>query len=319
MQRAGDILWRGESVSRLVLGTAQLGMSYGIANVTGPPTGQQARELISEAWKGGVRCFDTAQAYGDSEAVLGAALAALGIRGEEPRIITKLAPGLDPCDDSRLRAAVDASCDRLGVQRLWGLMLHREEWLMHWEDGLGASLRRLQGQGRVRYLGASVYGVDAARAAMENPDVDLIQVPCNAWDARMREAGVFESAKRRDKLCFVRSIYLQGLLTLPVAQVERWLPAAAETARRWHAAASACGVSPKVLAFRFALAIGAPLVVGAETAAQVQENVELLLVPPLTERDIRRIRRAMGSIPEEVLLPSLWPSRAREQDPQAGK
>ena len=73
------ITWRGEKISTLVLGTVQLGLDYGIANSQGKPSDEQAAELVSTVWKGGISVFDTAQAYGDSEAVLGKAMGSMGI------------------------------------------------------------------------------------------------------------------------------------------------------------------------------------------------------------------------------------------------
>ena len=48
-----------------MLGTAQLGLAYGVANTTGRPDFHQAVRLIAAAAEGGVNCFDTAAAYGD--------------------------------------------------------------------------------------------------------------------------------------------------------------------------------------------------------------------------------------------------------------
>ena len=59
------------SMDRLVLGTAQLGMDYGIANTQGRPAFEEAVELVRCYWERGVREFDTAQDYGDSEKILG--------------------------------------------------------------------------------------------------------------------------------------------------------------------------------------------------------------------------------------------------------
>ena len=83
--RMQDIRWRDESVSRMVLGTAQLGMTYGIANERQKITPRQAGELVNAAWGRGVRFFDTAQAYGCSEVVLGEALRAAGIVSQSDR------------------------------------------------------------------------------------------------------------------------------------------------------------------------------------------------------------------------------------------
>ena len=43
--------------SRLVLGTAQLDLSYGIANQTGQPDQNIVTAIIHEAWKNGIRKF----------------------------------------------------------------------------------------------------------------------------------------------------------------------------------------------------------------------------------------------------------------------
>lgn len=63
--------WNEYDLSRLMLGTAQLGMAYGVANTAGRPDFRQAVRLIAAAADGGVNCFDTAAAYGDSEVILG--------------------------------------------------------------------------------------------------------------------------------------------------------------------------------------------------------------------------------------------------------
>lgn len=68
-----------EPNNRLVLGTAQLGMSYGIANKTGLPDLATATAIVQTAWESGICEFDTAQAYGKSEQVLSQALSELGV------------------------------------------------------------------------------------------------------------------------------------------------------------------------------------------------------------------------------------------------
>ena len=131
-----------KTASRLVLGTAQLGMPYGIANSTGQPDFETAVAIIKTAWECGIREFDTAQAYGESEAVLGRALSSLGI-ANDVRIITKLDPKLDPHQGQDIKRAVDRSLERLQLPCLFGLMLHREEWLDDLNKGLEKTLQTL--------------------------------------------------------------------------------------------------------------------------------------------------------------------------------
>ena len=58
---------------KLILGTAQLGLDYGIINSDGKPTNQKSFELIKECLNNGIYQFDTAQAYGNAEKKLGEA------------------------------------------------------------------------------------------------------------------------------------------------------------------------------------------------------------------------------------------------------
>ena len=73
--------------TRLTLGTAQLGLRYGIANRAGRPDDATAAALLDRAWDLGIRSFDTARAYGDAEARLGGWL---GDGHHEPMVISKL-------------------------------------------------------------------------------------------------------------------------------------------------------------------------------------------------------------------------------------
>ena len=299
--------WRGAKVSHLVLGAAQLGMPYGIANTTGQPKEDEAHEIVAAAWQLGVNTFDTAQAYGSSEAVLGSALDALG-GGEKALVVTKLSPDLDHTDGHAVRSAVVESCRRLRTNRLWGLMLHRDERIRDWNRGLGRTLLDIKASGLVGHLGVSAYSVDAARLAVETPGIDLIQLPCNAWDRRMAVAGVFEDAKRQRKLCLVRSVYLQGLLTVPPETPSAGLPdVAADAALRWCSYVKARGTTAIVLALRYALSLGAPLVIGAETVAQVKENIALANSETRMEPDeVKEMSESLGPIDDRILDPRCW-------------
>ena len=66
---------RSQRPAELVLGSVQLGLDYGAANRTGKPSHEAALRLVRRAAESGVKTFDTARAYGDSEERLGEALA----------------------------------------------------------------------------------------------------------------------------------------------------------------------------------------------------------------------------------------------------
>ncbi|MBS7691508.1 aldo/keto reductase [Pseudomonas lalucatii] len=145
-------------MSDLVLGTAQLGMQYGINNRSGMPTLDEGRKIIRAAIRHGVAYIDTARAYGLSECVVRAALSA-GWRGRA-RVITKLSPmvELDEASEqsgveSAVRASVFESCQKLGMERLDVLMVHRAQHMHAWGGRVWAELRRLEEEGVIKALG----------------------------------------------------------------------------------------------------------------------------------------------------------------------
>jgi len=142
----------------LVLGTAQFGSNYGIANAAraGRPDQITVNAIVREAWENGIQEFDTAQGYGESEQALGEALSPLG-GAAEALIISKLNPVLDHLNRSALSNAVDESLSRLGISSLYSMMLHREEMLSLWDKGLSKILHTFVMSGKIKHIGISVY------------------------------------------------------------------------------------------------------------------------------------------------------------------
>ena len=65
--------------SKMMLGTVQFGLNYGIANKEGQPSLEKVKGILRSAAEFGVNTLDTAAAYGTSEEVLGQALEESGL------------------------------------------------------------------------------------------------------------------------------------------------------------------------------------------------------------------------------------------------
>lgn len=302
------VSWRGEQVSRLILGTVQLGMDYGIANKQGRPDPGRAREVVAAAWSAGIRHFDTAQAYGESEAVLGRALAALGL-SDEARVVTKLWTRYSALDRASIERSVKESLARLGAPRLWGFLLHHPDALPYWETGLGETLSALRDSGLIAHLGVSLSPPEDAPRCLEHPDMEILQAPANAWDRRLLDGGFFATVREHDRLCCVRSVYLQGLLLMSPDEVAVRLPEAYPAAVQWHACAGRFGMYPLELALRHALRLEVPLVIGAESPGQILETAALAWrgpLPPGIDNEVANaLRPCLGAY---ILEPWQWPT-----------
>ena len=281
-------------------------MSYGIANKCGRPNSGLAKEIVQTAWENGIREYDTAQGYGESEKELGHALHSLGF-SSDARVITKLDPDFDHLDKDALEQAVRVSLTRLEVPSLYGLMLHREEYLELWEKGLGGILRNFVERGLARYLGVSVYSLDSALLALETDGIDMIQIPSNILDRRFEKAGVFQLAENKGKQIYVRSVFLQGLLLMESKGIPQNMQFALEVLKRLDGFSREMGLSNQELALGYVKQAypQAKVVFGVETHEQISDNLKSWQMrPPVCF--VERVKKEFGSVEERILDPTLW-------------
>ncbi len=292
---------------RLALGTVQLGLPYGITNRTGQPDLDSAAEIVAESWRNGVRYFDTAQRYGESERVLGECLRRAGIT-RRARVISKLDPKLAG-DPRAIRESVLESCRRLGKRKLWALLLHTEDLLDEWNGPLGKTLRALRDEGRIGRLGVSIYTASRARQALESPDMTVLQIPANVFDRRMLRAGVLARARELGKSIFVRSVYLQGLLFLDPDSLPARAAFAEAALRAYRDFCAERGLDPRLFALAHARARAprARLVIGAKTPAQALANAEHFRAARASTRDLADWDARWPEDVEPLVNPSLWP------------
>jgi aryl-alcohol dehydrogenase-like predicted oxidoreductase len=298
--------------SRLMLGTVQFGMPYGVANRAGQPEYAEVVAILAAAIEGGVTCCDTAAAYGTSEEVLGRALDELGV-AERVTVVTKVQPltpeeAAAPAWAARvIEASVERSRRRLRLDRLPLVLFHREADAAHLD-----ALLALRDRGWVRDVGLSCDNRPGPAADFAARDgVAALQVPTNILDPRHRRGGTFAAAADRGVAVFVRSVYLQGLLLMPEPEIPPPLQAVVPARRALESLATAAGMSLPELAVRFVLGLPGvtSLVMGVETAAQLQENLGLLARGPLDADLMAAVEAATPDLPESVITPALWPAR----------
>jgi aryl-alcohol dehydrogenase-like predicted oxidoreductase len=299
--------FKANRLNTLVLGAAQLGMSYGIANISGKPDTRRAAEILSAAWTAGIEVIDTAQAYGDSERVIGVYLRA---HPDRPfRVVTKLAAAVDHEDPEAIVAAARLSRDVLG-QPLAALMLHDASALAKWNLRLQRGLEECLDAGIAEAVGVSTYTPAEFRAALEIPILQVIQAPFNALDRRLLEGGLLARALESGRVLVLRSAFLQGLLVLDPGEVPGHLSFAAPHLARWRSICARHGETCAATAVRYArhVAPRALIAIGSESAEQVAANARIVADCKLSEDVVREIEKM--PIPEErVINPSLWPPR----------
>jgi len=305
------------NMAEFVLGSAQLGLTYGAANRTGKPSRTAALALVRRAADAGIRQFDTAHAYGDAEERLGEALS-----GRPVVTVTKLSPLSELGESSApadIAASVDASiaqsCAALRKKQLDCLLLHRAAHMSLFGGAIWQRLLDHIDAGTIRRLGVSVQSPAEAAEALTRPEIEHIQLPFNLLDWRWREAGIIAALQARpDVVVHARSVFLQGLLASADASV--WpvidgvdaaaiLGAIAGLARDLERddAADLC------LAYARGQDFINGVVIGLETEQQLDRNLRLMLKRPLNPDECRMVEDRMPHLPEQLLNPALWPPR----------
>lgn len=305
---------------KLVVGGAQFGASYGIANTTGAPAREAVHHIFSQARDAGVNWIDTARAYPGSEAAIGEALREIG--AWPVRITTKLPPlgksdggGCDGREAlaATIRQSLAESRRLLQRSKLDAVLLHRWEDFKR-EGGLVAEiLREEQEAGRVGAFGVSVQTPEELEEALAVEFVQHIQLPVNILDYRWEAIIPAIRCSRRERSLRVhaRSLLLQGLLVSD--RLDHW--------RRAHIPAPAAvrsWLQDQVRAFNrrsiqdLCLAWGRAqdwidgIVVGAETPLQMAGNLHDCTTPLLEAQDMERIRATRPQLAQESLNPARW-------------
>jgi aryl-alcohol dehydrogenase-like predicted oxidoreductase len=295
----------------LALGTVQLGTAYGIANNFGQPALEEARRIISSAYQAGIRYFDTAQAYGSSEVVLGKILTTYA----DVKVISKFAPDLDYLKKNMLGESFEKTIDTLGVLP-FGMMLHRYEWMKDWDNGLREIIQQVV-VSRGVHFGVSVYSAQEAESLMDIKEVSLIQMPFNVFYKEMVEKDIFVRAKKTKKTLFLRSVFLQGLLLIKPEEIPSEMFFAKECIEQLYSFCKKRNLEVKEFCLGYSLykskGFGRVLF-GAETENQVLENMELVNNLNIDEKiymDWEQILSGLN-IPEQMLNPSLWPKLSKK-------
>jgi len=289
--------------SKLMLGTVQFGLEYGIANVSGKPSFDRVCEIIRTAYENGVTALDTAAAYGTSEEVVGRALECLGLR-EAMEVVSKVPP-LEAADDAEAERLIEQtllrSLKRLRLERLAVCLLHREDDLRFLPV-----LEKMVGKGLIGGAGVSL---DSGRFLREAATVRFIQLPYNVLDRRFD--AFFPVAEQNKNHLFSRSVYLQGLLLMPEEQIRPGLADVIPVRRRLEGIARKAGCTMAGLCVRYVLSNPAvtSVLTGVDTAEQMCENLRLAALGPLPADVLGRVRECVPDLPESLVRPALWNTR----------
>jgi aryl-alcohol dehydrogenase-like predicted oxidoreductase len=302
------------SHARLALGTAQLGLDYGVANRGGRPSADEIDRILRTALDLGLEYIDTASAYGDAEIALGRFLRTAASAGRV-RVGTKtprFAAGLSAADLARgLAHSVDTSRTRLGRDMLDDLLIHAADNLREYGQTLVDLLVAHCQAGRVGRIGISIYDAEDARLAVSHPVLRATQFPFSVFHRDLAEHGLVDDLHRAGHETFARSALHQGLLTLEPAQGERAVSGSGLWVARFRDVCTQHGIEPIDAALAYAMSRSRAdfVVVGVDSSDQLQ-RLSRVLSGHLPAGFTDQIATRLAAVPLSVRDPRLWAGRA---------
>jgi len=205
-------------LDKIILGTAQLGMKYGVNNY-GRLNKKEVFEILDYALDNSVNCFDTAELYGDSIELIGSYIKARPER--KLNIISKLDPN-EKIDSDNIKAHIQNKLNVLNLDLFHGYMFHSYNNFKH-NNKLYNKFKELKKVGLIKNIGISLYEISDINDVVNNYNFDFIQLPFNLLDNEKEKIKILKTAKEKQIEIHVRSIFLQGLFFKPFPNFDKKL------------------------------------------------------------------------------------------------
>lgn len=193
--------------NKLILGTVQFGLNYGINNTSGKPDKERVYAILDEAFKNGIRLLDSAEAYGDAHEVIGLYHA---LSQNKFDLITKYSSSRRDLPEN-LITRVKFDIQTLNCSSLYAYMFHSFSDFKNYFQIFKADIAQLKKEGLIQKMGVSVYTNNELEELLNFEEVELVQLPFNLLDNNYQRAALIRKAKIKGMEVHTRSAFLQGL------------------------------------------------------------------------------------------------------------
>ncbi|MDP1629978.1 MAG: bifunctional regulator KidO [Caulobacter sp.] len=263
-------------ISKLGLGSAQF-----VPGATTPVRGRspetEARDILTIAARGGLSVFDASGVWGRSEVFLGEMM---------PRplpfrlVLATVRPDRGP---DFVEAELRASLARLAVTHADAVVVPLAGDLFSPHGAaMWARLQKLRDEGLVGKIGISLHATDDPVGVVRRFRPDLIQAPASLLDQRMLVDGTLKEIAAVGVEVQLRSIFLNGLLFLPLDRIPSPLKAASGSLSRVRRMIAEGRSDPLQAALGFALSRpeASTVLVNVTTAAELSAVIAAAASPP---------------------------------------
>lgn len=259
------------NASKIMIGSAQFGLDYGLANGYQKVPQSQVAKILDYASQQKITMIDTASAYGESETVLGA------LSDNRFRFVTKLAPYQGQADIAHyVSSQIHSSLAALNISHCEGVLMHHADDLLspHGES-IYQQLMQLKQAGLVKKVGVSVYSPELLLRLLHHYQFDIVQCPINLFDQRFLAPEVVQALQSQQCEIHARSLFLQGILLMPIAEIPDYFMPIKHKLQALDALCQENGISRRQAIMQFLTSLKAIdyFIMGVNTVTQLEELV----------------------------------------------
>ena len=194
-------------MSKIILGTVQFGLDYGINNNTGKPNHYEVKSIFDYAYNNNINFLDTAEAYGNSHEIIGNYHENSSNKFE---VTTKYCSARVDLPKN-ISERINHHLKILNISNLYCYMFHNYDDFKNYFNLFKLELLELKSKGIIKKIGVSLHNNHNINDVLKNKEIDLIQLPYNLLDNKSKREKVFLKAKEKEVEIHTRSTFLQGL------------------------------------------------------------------------------------------------------------
>lgn len=212
---------------KISIGTAQLGLPYGIKNIEKKTISlNEFKKILISSNSKKINSIDTAINYGDSEKKIGQILSKLNKKNNF-NITTKL-PKIRNKKSNMIKNYVEElslrSLKKIGIKKFYSILIHDiEDLKSKKKDKIFSALKNLKKKGITKKIGVSCHSLKDLEKIIKSYELDVIQIPFSIFDTRVLEKKIFNLLKKKNIEIQIRSIFLQGLLLMKFNKIPKKL------------------------------------------------------------------------------------------------
>lgn len=195
---------------KLVIGSSQLGMKYGI--LKNKINHKEIKKIEKLIFNSKIGIIDTADSYGKSEFIIGQS------KLRKLKIITKikLPKNKKKIPENLYNWLLNKFINlkkKIKKNSIHAILLHNQKDLESRNGkNLLESLKKIKKKKIINNIGVSIYEPNDIYKICNMFTPDLIQIPFSIFDTRLLNGNLINFLKKNKIKIFVRSIFLQGLL-----------------------------------------------------------------------------------------------------------